>query len=266
MIYTSLSLVVIFGFKSRLLKVTSLKKSYIYIIPIWLLFLFGCKPSPDVLKTKIDKNCICDTTKAIRTFLSRDYLHIAEYDSDSFAPDSLYSLTQEKNRDLWFRDIESPNKTKFTPYWNSYNTSNYLTNNKDFIEYYSTENEDVELAFQIGPLGFLWGYYSFVVKKVDCCYGITNSAFVHGRFRHKSHAVVDHVKIQELRNLLNPFINDSLQTNDDTKCKFIDVPNQKIFFVPLEDASDTLNNFTKSGQDILNFIQDSIPWTTTYNP
>lgn len=205
--------------------------------------------------------CACDSTATRQLILSENYLK-GRHDDDAFLPDSLYSLSAEENRLLWFRDIESPDTTKFTEYWNDYVPKNYHADNTDFIEFYE-DKEGVELAFQFGPGGMMWTYHSFVIKKVNCCYVITRSAFTHARFRYKAYALLTDEDMKKLRNVLAPFETTAIPHEEEYGYHghFIDNLNQRTFFVDFENSGDA---GSQSIEALYHFVDDSIRWNSTY--
>jgi len=213
-----------------------------------------------------DLNCKCDSTSVLKIVRSDDYLKIDKYDSPSFAPDSLYSLSAKQNRLLWFRDIESLDTTKFTKYWNDYRPRNYHADNSDFIDYYSKDKE-VELAFQFGPGGMMWTYHSFVVKKIDCCYLITRTSFTHARFRYKAYAILDKNQLKKLRAVLEPFANNPIPIKEEYGYHghFIDSKKDSPYFIDFENEVDKKNNQpNKKIQSVYTFVDDTIRWLETY--
>ncbi|WP_136465861.1 hypothetical protein [Flagellimonas onchidii] len=225
----------------------------------------SCPNSSSSLSESLD-NCSCDTIRVKETILSQDYLSIDKYDTNSFIPGSLYSLSSEENRLLWFRDIESPDTTKFTPYWNDYVPNNYHASNSDFIKYYK-DDKDIEMAFQFGPGGVMWTYYSFVIKKIECCYVITHSSFTHARFRYRAYAFLNNSEMDKLRNVLEPYKQTLIPSKKEYGYHghFIDNRNGKIFFIDFEKEVDSTNNPTKEIMKLYNFLDDSIKWNVTYS-
>jgi hypothetical protein len=129
----------------------------------------------------IQDSCKCDSNIAKRQILKKDFNQILPFDKVSFSQSNFYQLDSQTNRKLWFRDIESPIKTKFTSLWNAYSQSNYYANPIDFLQYYENKH-NIELAFMFGPNDDLWAYHIFIIKKINCCYLITRSYFRHNRF------------------------------------------------------------------------------------
>jgi len=211
-------------------------------------------------------NCKCDSISVLKIAKSNDYLKIDKYDSPSFSPDSLYSLSAVQNRLLWFRDIESIDTTKFTKYWNDYRPKNYRADNSDFISYYS-KGKDVELAFQFGPGGMMWTYHSFVIKKIDCCYLITRSSFTHARFRNRSYAVLNEAQLRDFRKILEPFVKNPLPIKEEYGYHghFFDSKRSDPYFIDFENEIDkTSNEPTKEVMSVYNVVDDSIKWVDTY--
>lgn len=213
---------------------------------------------------KISNSCECDTTKVKKLILSNEYL-TNKYDMVSFDPDSLYSLSAKENRLLWFRDIESPDTTKFTKFWNDYLPTNYHADNTDFIQFYEGKN-DVEFAFQFGPGGMMWTFHSFVIKKIECCYLITRSTFTHARFRYKAYAFLTNSDIEKLRKTFKPYEHIAIPAKEEYGYHghFVDNRNKRKFFIDFEKLVDSKNKPTKEILKVYNFVDDSIRWNKTY--
>jgi hypothetical protein len=226
---------------------------------------FSCSSSVNNT-ADVDLPCKCDTAKVATIVRGRDYLFLTKYDQVSFAPDSIYTLPASENRLLWFRDIESLNATKFTPYWNdNENSNNYYANNLDFINFYKNKRA-VEMAFQVGPGGMMWSYHSFVIKKIKGCYLITRTSFTHARFRYKGYAFMSNKKLDEFRKLLKPFVKTRVPVKEKYGLQghFTDNRNKNLFFINLEKQVDSLNRPNKKIMNFYDFVYDSIPWKQTY--
>lgn len=236
----------------------------IALLSFLILSLVGCNRSDDILLTSVDENCNCDFSAVKRIIDSKSYLTKSKYDNSSFKPDTLFSLSESENRLLWFRDIESADSTKFTPFWMDRETS-YHADNLDFIRYYS-QNNNFELAFQFGPGGMMWTYHSFIIKKIKCCYLITRSSFTHARFRHKSYAILSRTALVKLRGHLSPFMNNSIPEKEEYGYHghFIDNTNNKKFFIDFEKEMDSLNKPSRRIDAIYKFLDDSIKWVDKY--
>lgn len=226
---------------------------------------FSCS---DTSQSRIDElNCKCDSTSVLKIINSNDYLKIDKYDSPSFSPDSIYSLSAKQNRLLWFRDIESIDTTKFTKYWNDYRPDNYHADNSDFISYYS-QDKDIELAFQFGPGGMMWTYHSFVIKKIDCCYLITRSSFTHARFRYKAYAFLSETQLNDFRKILEPFSTDPAPLKEEEygyHGHFIDSKRDKPYIIDFDNEIDENSNEpTQAVMSVYKFVDDSIKWIDTY--
>ena len=143
------------------------------------------------------------------------------------------------NTILWYRDVESPDTTKFTKYWNAYVPVNYHADHYDFIEYYKGKPA-VDLAFQLGPNGDLWGYHIFVAKNIECCYLLTRSYFRHARFVYKAYAVLTAAQLDSLYSILEPIEKSKVNEKGSTfayRGYFVDNRHNKTFFIDFEKTS-----------------------------
>lgn len=212
-----------------------------------------------------DQSCDCDTALTDKLINQPDFNSITRYDASTFPADSLYFLSAEENRRLWYRDVENPDSTKFTKYWDDYHPTNYRANNQDFVSYYKPR-PDIEIAFQLGPNHDLWAYHIFVVKRIDCCYLITRSYFRHARFNYKAYAILNHTQLDRLYDLIDPlkkFPTDSIPHG--YSGYFADSRNPSTFFIEFEAsvldsvADEQLNSF-------FDFIDRGIRWKVSYDP
>jgi hypothetical protein len=138
----------------------------------------------------------CDKAATDKIIKSKSFNKLPQFD-DTLTDKGFYSLSAADNRILWYRDIENPEKTKFTSLWNDYTRNNYRASHLDFVNYYQDKN-DIELAFQFGPNDDLWAYHTFVIKKINCCYLITRNYFRHARFTGKRYAIIDKPQLDSL--------------------------------------------------------------------
>jgi hypothetical protein len=172
-----------------------------------------------------------------------------------------------ENQQLWFADIESIDSTQYTKLWDDYHENNFHASHKIFKEYYS-ESPNTELAFQIGPAGPLWTYYTFVLKKRDCCFVFTRTSFAHARFRYKGYSFLSKQKVDSLID----FVKTLHKTKVDEEAylmtaSFVDNRNDEIFDVVIENVStDDHKNLPPDSAVIkfLNFIDAKIKWIETY--
>ncbi|MEZ4988315.1 MAG: hypothetical protein R2795_25355 [Saprospiraceae bacterium] len=167
--------------------------------------------------------------------MAKDFNRIAEYDTITFSADSLYAIDPQENRRLWYRDIENPDTTKFTKYWNAYVPSNYHANHLDFIEFYENR-PDIEIAFQFGPNMDLWAFHIFVIKKIDCCYLATRSYFRHARFTYKAYSIMTKDKVDSLFSVLEPINKIAVDKTESWNYSgyFADNRNKTKFFIDFE--------------------------------
>lgn len=112
--------------------------------------------------------------------------------------DEFYELSKEQNRELWFAELESPNMTTFTRFWDSYHENNYRISQSDFIQNYSN-SEDIILAFQLGPnLLNMYSYDIFTVRQAEGCYLFVRTYVSHDRINGKSYTVLDRNEFTKL--------------------------------------------------------------------
>jgi hypothetical protein len=118
-------------------------------------------------------------------------------------PDEFYDLSKEQNRELWFAELESPNKTTFTRFWDSYHENNYRISQSDFIQNYSN-SKDIILAFQLGPnILNMSSYDIFTARKIGDCYLLVRTYVSHDRINGKSYSVFNKSEFQSLTEYLN---------------------------------------------------------------
>ena len=223
----------------------------------------------------INSDCHCDKAATEKVIKSKDFNKLPQFD-DTLTDKGFYTLSAADNRLLWYRDIENPEKTKFTSLWNDYARNNYHASHLDFVKYYQDKN-DIELAFQFGPNGDLWAYHTFVVKKIDCCYLITRSYFRHARFTGKRYAILDKSELDSLFSVIaeqKVTQVDTVETFD--YCGYFrDNRNKKSFYINFEkdqvwvtDKQDTTLKHMEVRPEInklYDFVDDKIKWTKTYS-
>ncbi|MBT1701029.1 hypothetical protein KK083_29320 [Fulvivirgaceae bacterium PWU4] len=214
-----------------------------------------------------DDACSCDTTKFLYTIRSGEFNRIPEYDTITFAAGKLYDLSANENKRLWYRDIENPDTTKFTRYWNDYLPNNYHADHLDFVNYYENKPE-TEIAFQFGPNMDLWAYHIFVIKKSGCCYLATRSYFRHARFVYKAFAIIDKSKVDSLYAILEPISKIPMDADSSWRYRgyFADNRNQTKFYVDFETEMEADHRTPKKEvKSLYNFVDNSIKWVKTYD-
>ncbi|MEM6725570.1 MAG: hypothetical protein AAF598_16130 [Bacteroidota bacterium] len=115
-------------------------------------------------------------------------------------------VDKERNRALWFLEVQYPFATPFTPHWDDYQINQYHAAKADFANYFKAADSAV-LAIQIGPdVWDLWAFRQLVIQQVDDHYVVANSYFRHNRFTYKGIAVLTeqeftklHDEIKELK-------------------------------------------------------------------
>ena len=211
-------------------------------------------------KKTVSSECTCDTLK-----VKSELLTVL---NDSLQAATFYEKSKEINQQLWFADIESLDSTHFTRLWDSYHDNNFYASHKEFKSYYQ-QSGNAELAFQLGPAGGLWTYYTFVLKNKKCCYVITRTNFAHARFRYKAYSFVSGQKVDSLFDYIKEL--KKTEIKEDTNyltASFIDNRNNEMFDVEIENA-DQGNDLKRSPPDstvlkFLNFLDNKIRWTETY--
>ncbi|MCU0431957.1 MAG: hypothetical protein MUC87_00725 [Bacteroidia bacterium] len=185
----------------------------------------------------IDNDCNCDKVATEKIIKSKDFNKLPQF-YDTLTDDGFYSLSAADNRTLWYRDIESPEETKFTNLWNDYAPNNYHAAHLDYIKNYEGK-DDIELAFQFGPNSDLWAYHTFVIKKTDCCYLATRTYFRHARFTRKSYAIMDKSQLDSLFSVINeqPVLPPDTTETFDYCGYFCDNRNKKKFYINFEESS-----------------------------
>jgi hypothetical protein len=208
-------------------------KKHITILAILIAFIIITSFTP-----MFDNDCECDKGKVEKIIKSKDFNRLPEFDDSLFYEEVFYKLSEYDNRILWYRDIENPEETKFTRFWNDYKPNNYHASQIDFVEYYK-DKKDIELAFQFGPSIDLWAYNIFVIKKIDCCYLVTNSYFRHARFISKYYSIIDEQLLNSFFKILSEQktlkeINENSIESYDYCGYFRDNRNKKSFYINFE--------------------------------
>ena len=222
----------------------------------------------------VKNKCNCDKVATEKIIKSKDFNRLQQFD-DTLTEKGFYSLSAEDNQTLWYRDIENPEKTKFTSLWSDYARNNYRASHLEFINNYQRKN-DIELAFQFGPNGDLWAYHTFVIKKINCCYLATRSYFRHARFTGKKYAILDKSQVDSLFNVLAEQKTQVIDTieNNDYSGYFMDNRNNKSFYInfekeqmwvpTLKDTSIKRMQVRPEIKKLYDFVDDKIKWTKTY--
>lgn len=210
----------------------------------------------------------CDTSKINSIIWGTNFNRIPKYDATTFTVQDFYKLDKNENRILWYREIENTDTTKFTSSWNDYARSNYHASHLDFIKYYENR-QDIELAFQLGPSGALWTYYTFVIKKVNGCFLVTRTNFAHARFRYKAYAIINKIQLDTLFSIIEK-TNRQLVTDKEaySYCGyFLDNRNERKFYLDLQKEVIESDGEIKPKPEIMefyDFIDKNIKWTMTY--
>ncbi len=221
--------------------------------PIFLsILIISCTPE------RKTSDCVCDPL-ALTSRLSSAL-------PDTLTIEDFYKLDSKTNQQLWFADIGHIDSTRYTRLWNDYQENNFHASHEVFRNHYR-ELPDTELAFQIGPAGPLWTYYTFVLKKQDCCFVLTRTSFVHARFRYKAFAILNEQKTDSLFSFLTTF--DKTETEEDAslmKASFIDNRKNELFEVVMDkfSAADEPLPPDSSVIRFLDFVDTKIKWTETY--
>lgn len=216
--------------------------------------------------------CDCDTIQTKNIVTNKSFNRIPQYDTFIFAKSDFYKLNTIVNRDLWYRDIENIDTTKFTNLWNDYSPFNYHASQLDFVNFY-TNKKDIELAFQFGPNMDLWAYHIFVVKKIGCCFLVTRSYFRHARFTYKAYSIINTKQVDSLYSILSKVNTQPVGQKEEFKyCGyFVDNRNGKQFFIDFEKETEKVspNNGEqqpkKEVMALYEFVDKKINWTKTYN-
>ena len=212
-------------------------------------------------------DCMCDTTQALQAIMDKDFNRIVRYDTTTFPADGLYGISPQENRRLWYREVENPDTTKFTKYWNDYVPGNYHADHLDFIKFYENR-PDIEIAFQFGPNLDLWAYHIFVIRKLDCCYLATRSYFRHARFTYKAYSIIDQDQVDNLFKVLEPINKTAVDTAASWNYSgyFADNRNNTNFFIDFEkEVTQDSHDPKKEIMSLYDFVDKEIKWIATYD-
>lgn len=213
------------------------------------------------VKHRQEATCDCDTLKLRSQLLSPTLI------DSTVRPTNFYKVDSVTNQQLWFADIESIDSTQYTRLWDDYHENNFRTSHRDFKKYYD-ESLDAELAFQIGPAGPLWTYYTFVLKKCECCYVFTRTSFAHARFRYKGYSILRKQKADSLFDYIETLDKSDVEEEDHSMtATFIDNRNDEMFDVAIEKFSMDDHRSLPPDSAImtfLKFVDTKIKWTETY--
>lgn len=218
--------------------------------------------------------CDCDKSATETIIKSKDFNKSPQY-AEKLTDKGFYSLSASDNKELWYRDIENPVGTKFTPLWNDYAPNNYHASHLDFVKYYQ-DKKDIVLAFQFGPNLDLWAYHIFVIKKVGCCYLATRSYFRHARFTSKGYAIMDSKQLDSLFIVLSeqkPQANDTIESfnysgyfmdNRNNKSYNINFEKDQLWIQSEEDTRIQEMELRPEIKNLFNFVDKKIKWEWTY--
>ncbi|AYB34188.1 hypothetical protein [Chryseolinea soli] len=214
------------------------------------------------VKKNTNAECVCDTVKLksqLRPIVSTPAAEVANF----------YKENEAENRRRWFAEIERIDSTQFTRLWDDYHDNNFHTSHADFKSFY--ENSDnTELAFQFGPEGPLWTYYTFILKKKKGCYVFTRTNFAHARFRYKAYSFVGRQTVDDLFDYINTLKRIEMDEPNYMAASFVDNRNDEVFDVEIERFSMEQND---GGRRLppdsaiivfLKFLDNEIRWTETY--
>ncbi|MCK6544199.1 hypothetical protein L6Q79_16140 [bacterium] len=186
-----------------------------------------------------------------------------------------YSLTQEANRTLWFKEIGLPCASSITPLWDDYHQNNYRAAGKDFIDYFSSDTS-ILYAAQFGPNLDLWAFTSYVARPFRDSVLLVHSYFRHARFTYKSYALISLSVSDSLHSLflnLQKYEPDSSWEDADFSGFIIEGRTRFSFIVDLSKAYhyvdvDSVRKKRVTNDEVTSlnsFLDNSIKWKTTYN-
>jgi hypothetical protein len=244
----------------------------LYFISLIALAVFWSACSNAVKSKPAGISCKCDTLKAKEIITAKDFNRIPQFDTIAISSSDFYSLSEDTNRLLWYRDIENVDTTRFTPMWNDYAPFNYHASHEDFIKYYNGKT-NIELAFQFGPGGPLWAYHTFVIKNIGCCYLVTRSNFRHARFVYKAYSIMDGSKLDSLYSILSRI--NTRPASDSVSHGYLgyfaDNRNKRSFFIDFENEVEKAKSDTawpqpkKEISELYEFVDKTINWRVTYS-
>lgn len=255
-----------------------MKKQNKYLIIILIAISVGCS-----IKPVSNNNCNCDRDLTESIVKSKDFNRLPKYD-DTLTGRGFYNLPYDDNKALWFREVETPEKTKFTHLWNEYVPNHYIASQHSFIKYYK-DKKGIELAFQFGPKDELWAYHVFVFRKIGCCYLATKSFFSHARFHDKLYAIIDKAKMDSLYSILAEQKTSNIEViesydncgyfadNRNNKCFYINFIQDQIVETLWKDTSNTqfkapdiqTQRIRPEIEKLFDFVDNQIIWNVTYS-
>ncbi|HAA18873.1 MAG TPA: hypothetical protein DCR93_28465 [Cytophagales bacterium] len=207
----------------------------------------------------------CDSAQAANHLLSPEYLHLPAFDHSHFTTDSFYSLPLAANRRLWFREIEHPDSTRFTPHWWD-RPESYHADQLDFAQHYWLDST-VRLAMQFGPNEDLWAYNIFIVKEVAGCLVVSRSYFRHARFTYKAYALITEPQLLALRQQLGYFAHHRLRPVNTQEHYAIIADHQcpAPYYLDVGAALQERGTLPHRVMlDLFAFLGEELPWVTTY--
>lgn len=210
--------------------------------------------------------CVCDSACLYNVVTSPGFGGVSAWDDARISADTIYGSGDSLVRALWFRDIESPDTTRFTRSFNSYFRGTYSASAKDFINFYHGRR-DVPLAFQLGPNDDLWAFHSFVVKPVDECYLISHSYYRHGRFTFKAFGFLDKGGLDTLREKLLAFTQWPLDTTERYYYELGICDNEKHVALRsnMKEPEDTTSARSRTMHRLYDHLDHSIRWFHSYD-
>jgi len=208
----------------------------------------------------------CDDVKILQIVKEQNF--IPEYDTLVFSAENFNKLSEEENERLWYRDVESPDTTLCTRYWDDYSINSFYSSPKRFINQYD-DKPNIEIAFQFGPYIFdLMAYNIFIIRKVDECFLITRSYYRHSRFVYKAYAILEERQIDNLYRVLDPITKMAVDSSIGYSGVFVDNRNSIQYYIDFQKGmTETDNNSKEKGfiTNLFDFIDNKIEWRETYN-
>jgi hypothetical protein len=226
-------------------------------IVVGIAFSMQCTSKIDDAKWDPPPPCPCDSACLWKIVMDPMF---GAMPADSL--DNIYGLTREECRSLWFRDIESPDTSKFTRQFNSYFASSYYADNRDFASYYKGR-KDIPLAFQLGPNMDLWAFHSFVARSIDSCYLLTHSYYRHARFTMKEFAFLDRAGLDTLRTRLYALKSTSQDTSWYSLVVSDNAHNEQ-FFAGMGNREDVDSLVQKLRNQLYDHLDKVIAWRKSY--
>ena len=234
-------------------------------IAILLLFLYKHKAH---LLAEIE---ITNSNEAKVLKVVKEQLFIPKYDTlASFSEKEFIWLGVNESVELWIRDIESPDTTRYTKYWNEFAGSDLAIGDRGFTDHYSNRS-DIEIAFKFGPILYdLFSYHIFVVKEIDNYFLVTRSYFRHNRFTYKAYAILSKERIDRLFSILDIRTKIPMDTAKTSGYigVFVDNRNNIQYYLDFQKESIEAENNPKKTKEYLslfNYLDQEIEWKVTYD-